>query len=291
MTRARARPLWLAGPALLAACSSSPSASRLRRRRRRRSQTSPTTTTDADGGVDQRRTFARPSQPPTTLVPVDPTQLIPVALGNKALPADADELATLHQGYTGDPNATLQTWLITPMAVPIGPDIRLLGFERTVGISSTTATFLTGAIEPVDALANLQAALAPSPTYTVTPSTRQKARSPSVASTPNRRRCRASLPGWTVEASAVDQLGIVRIKRSDYSFDKVVPTFADLPTSLQTAGPHLRRHRRDVGGVFEQHRVRVRSRLAGRLSRPSHTARLRHRERPRRGRRQPSRRC
>jgi hypothetical protein len=169
------------------------------------------------------------------VVPIDPSILIPVAIGNRPFPADGDELATLHQGYTGDPNATLQTFLITPMAVPSGPDVRLLGFERDTGngTNSTTATFLTGAIDPETALANIEAALAPSPTYTVTPTTRTDgtvtihgfdAQPTTVVGDP---------PGWSVEASTVDQLGIIRIKRIDYAFAKVVPTFSDLPPTLQ----------------------------------------------------------
>jgi hypothetical protein len=231
MTRARARSLWLAGPALLAACSSSPSTE------------SPTvapstqvidtvgsTTTAASAPTS---TPASSTLPLTTLVPVDPSLLIPVALGNKAFPADADQLASQHNGYTGDPNAILQTWLITPIAVPSGPDVRLLGFERTVGISSTTATFLTGAIDPETALANVEAALAPSPTYTITPSTRTEGTVTIHGFDAQPTTVQGDPPGWSVEASVVDQLGIVRIKRSDYSFEKVVPTFADLPTTLQ----------------------------------------------------------
>ena len=157
-------------------------------------------------------------------------------MGNKAFPADGDELATLHNGYTGDPNATLQTFLITPMAVPSGPDVRLLGFERAVGngTNSTTATFMTGTIDPETALANIEAVLAPSPTYTVTPTTRTEgtvtihgfdAQPTTVVGDP---------PGWSVEASTVDQLGIIRIKRIDYAFAKIVPVFSDLPPTLQT---------------------------------------------------------
>ena len=168
-------------------------------------------------------------------MPVDPTQLIPVALGNKPFPADADELATEHNGYTGDPNAVLQTWLVMPMAVPSGPDVRLLGFERIVGISSTTATFLTGAIDPEVALANIQAALAPSPTYTVTPSTRLEGTVTIHGFDAQPTTVQGDPPGWSVEASAVDQLGIIKFKRSDYAFANVVPTFNDLPSALQTA--------------------------------------------------------
>ena len=175
MSRARARSLWLAAPVLLAACSSS-------------SGTQATTTellpppdTAAPAGSEAAVITSPPAitsapepsstlPPASTLVPVDPTVLIPIALGNKPFPADGDELVSQHNGYTGDPNAILQTWRVTPMAVPSGPDVRLLGFQRTVGINSTTATFLTGPIDPEAVLANLQTALAPSPTYTVTPS-------------------------------------------------------------------------------------------------------------------------
>ena len=173
--------------------------------------------------------------PATTLVPVDPTILIPVALGNQPFPANADALAAEHRGYTGDPNATLQQWLITPMAVPSGPDVRLLGFERTVGINTTTATFLTGAIDPDTVLTTIQAALAPSPTYVVAPSTRTEGTVTIHGFDAQPTTVQGEPPGWTVEASDVDQLGIVRIKRSDYSFDKVVPTFSDMPTALQAA--------------------------------------------------------
>ena len=166
-------------------------------------------------------------------MPVDPLILIPIALGNKPFPADGDALASEHHGYTGDPNAYLQQWLIEPMAVPTGPDVRLLGFERTVGINTTTATFLTGAIDPQTALATIQAALAPSATYVVTPSSRTEGTVTIVGFDATPTTVQGEPPGWTVEASAVDQLGIVRIKRSDYSFDKVVPTFEDMPTALQ----------------------------------------------------------
>ena len=57
-------------------------------------------------------------------------------------------------------------------------------------------------------------------------------------------------PGWQVEASVVDQLGIVRIKRNDYSFDKVVPTFSDLPTSLQPAVLNQDAIAVNIGGVL-----------------------------------------
>jgi hypothetical protein len=185
-------------------------------------------------------------------VPVDPSILIPIAIGNKAFPADGDELATLHHGYTGDPNATLQVWLIMPMAVPSGPDVRLLGFERSVGngVNSTTATFMTGAIDPDMALANIEAALAPSPTYTVTPTTRTDgsvtihgfdAQPTTVVGDP---------PGWSVEASTVDQLGIITIKRIDYAFAKVVPTFNDLPPTLQTLVLNPDAIAVNVGGVM-----------------------------------------
>ncbi|MEO7371058.1 MAG: hypothetical protein ABIZ69_09355, partial [Ilumatobacteraceae bacterium] len=253
MTRARARSLWLAAPVLLAACSSSPTTS---------SAGSPTpsvvdstvaaaaaaatTATSAPTIVAPTTTLA----PATTLVPVDPTILIPIALGNKPFPADGDELVRQQNGFAGDPNAILQKWLITPMAVPSGPDIRLLGFERTVGISSTTATYLTGPIDTQAALDNIEAAIAPTSTYTITPSTRTEgtvtirgfdARPSTVQGDP---------PGWTVEASAVDQLGIVRIKRNDYAFDKVVPTFDDLPTGLQPAVLNQDAIAVNIGGVL-----------------------------------------
>ena len=171
--------------------------------------------------------------PPSTITPIDPSLLIPLAIGNKAFPAPADELASEQHGFTGDPNATLQAWSITPIAVPTGPDVRLLGFARTIGINSTTATFLTGPIDPEAVLTTIAAALAPTSTYNVTRSTRTNgsatihrfdAQPTTVQGTP---------PGWSVEASTIDQLGIVGITRHDYTFDKVVPAFNDLPSQLQ----------------------------------------------------------
>lgn len=230
--------MWLALPALVAACSSSPGA-----RATTSSPASPTSptipvastattaaTTSAAAGTAAPTTTVAPA---VTLLPVDPSLLVPLAIGNKPFPAPADELATLHHGYTGDPNATLQTWLITPMAVPSGPDVRLLGFERTIGINSTTATFLTGPIDPDAALATIAAALAPAATYAVTPSTRTQGTVTIHAFDAQPNTVQGDPPGWSVEASAVDQLGIVRIARNDYTFDKVVPTFSDLPTELQ----------------------------------------------------------
>ena len=57
-------------------------------------------------------------------------------------------------------------------------------------------------------------------------------------------------PGWSVEASAVDQLGIVRIKRNDYTFDKVVPTFTDLPAELQPTVANQDAIAVNIGGVL-----------------------------------------
>jgi hypothetical protein len=237
--------LWLAVPAMIASCSSAsgssaptPAAAAAIPETVATTSSAPPVATAATSPATTPEASAPTSStspPPSTSVPVDPTILIPIAVGNKPFPADGDELATLHDGYTGDPNATLQTYLITPMGVPSGPDVRLLGFERAVGegTNSTTATFLTGAIDPEAALATIEAALAPSPTYTVTPTTRTEgtvtihgfdAQPTTVVGDP---------PGWSVEASTVDQLGIIRIKRIDYAFAKVVPTFADLPAVLQ----------------------------------------------------------
>ncbi|MEP7112987.1 MAG: hypothetical protein ABI862_06955, partial [Ilumatobacteraceae bacterium] len=112
---------------------------------------------------------------------------------------------------------------------------RLLGFERTVGINSTTATFLTGTIDPQAALTTIQAALAPSPTYTVTPSTRIDGTVTVFGFDAQPTTVQGDPPGWSVEVSAVDQLGIVHIKRIDYAFAKVVPTFSDLPSALQAS--------------------------------------------------------
>lgn len=255
MVRARARSLWLAGPALLAACSSSPSAQTATT-----TQTSVIETVAPDTSapqVTQASTAAADTSlpsttlaPAVTLVPVDPSQLIPVALGSRPFPAPADELASEHHGYTGDPNAVLQTWLITPMAVPSGPDVRLLGFQRTVGISSTTATFLTGAIDPEVALANLQAALAPSPIYTLTPSTRSEGTVTIHALDAQPATVQGDPPGWTIEVSAVDQLGIVKITRNDYAFNNVVPTFNDLPPALQSGVLNQDAIAVHIGGVL-----------------------------------------
>lgn len=254
MTRARARSLWLAGPALLAACSTSsgasPAATQL-----------PATTTAAAPVTITAATLPATSPPatsttvtavpaPTTLVPIDPAVLVPLAVGNKPFPAPGDELAAEFHGYAGDPNATLAAWLVTPMAVPSGPDVRLLGFERTVGINTTTATFLTGAIDPDAALTTIQAALAPSPTYTVTPSTRSDGTTTIHSIDAQPTTVQGEPPGWTIDASVVDQLGIVRIKRSDYSFAKVVPTFSDLPAVLQSQVLNQDAIAVNIGGVM-----------------------------------------
>ncbi len=233
MTPARARSLWLAASALLVACSSSPNAESSSPPPSPLVTESITVPTIVTTVVPTSAPTSTTLEPASTFVPVDPLILIPIALGNKPFPADGDALASEHHGYTGDPNAYLQQWLITPMAVPSGPDVRLLGFERTVGINTTTATFLTGAIDPQTALATIQTALAPSPTYDVTPSTRTEGTVTVLGFDATPTTVQGEPPGWTVEASAVDQLGIVRIKRSDYTFDKVVPTFEDMPTALQ----------------------------------------------------------
>ena len=236
MTRPGARSLWLAWPALVAACSSAPTAT---------ATTATTATTASVVEADAPTVSIAPTTttadtipaptlpPPSTITPIDPALLIPLPIGNKAFPAPADELATEHHGFTGDPNATLQVWSIAPMVVPSGPDVRLLGFARTVGINTTTATFLTGPIDPETVLTTIAAALAPTSTYNLTRSTRTNgsatihrfdAQPTTVQGTP---------PGWSVEASTIDQLGIVGITRHDYTFDKVVPTFNELPSQLQ----------------------------------------------------------
>jgi hypothetical protein len=237
--------MWLALPALIASCSSSSDGSAATS-----AAPSATAATVVATSATTEATVAptRPpetspasstsstSPPPSTSIPVDPTILIPIDVGTKPFPADGDELATLHQGFTGDPNATLQTFLIMPMAVPSGPDVRLLGFERAVGngTNSTTATFMTGAIDPATTLANIQAVLAPSPTYTVTPTTRTEGTTTIHGFDAQPTTVVGDPPGWSVEASTVDQLGIIRIKRIDYAFAKIVPTFSDLPPNLQT---------------------------------------------------------
>jgi hypothetical protein len=244
-----ARSLWLAASALAAACSSSPGTQSVTTAPLTPIET-PTASTSPETPTPTSATPSATSPPPTTLVPVDQSVLIPVAIGNKPFPADADELATEHQGYTGDPNATLQTWLITPMAVPSGSDVRLLGFERTVGINSTTAVFLTGAIDPEATLATIQSTLAPSPTYAVTPSTRTEGTVTIHGFDAQPTTVQGDPPGWLVEASVVDQLGIVRIKRNDYAFDKVVPTFSDLPSTLQSSVLNQDAIAVTVGGVL-----------------------------------------
>src|SRR4051812_38752040 len=143
MSRAKARSLWLAAPAFLAACSSSPSA-----------QSAPThplasaTTTAASASVQDTIPTPPPDTaaptpsstltPASTLVPVDPTVLIPIALGNKPFPADGDTLVSQHNGYTGDPNAILQRWLVTPMAVPSGPRISWTTTTRSASAPCAT---------------------------------------------------------------------------------------------------------------------------------------------------------
>ena len=252
MTRARARSLWLAGSALLVGCSGSPGA---------QSATAPSTTiADTVAASTAATPASTPSPtsaastttlpPASTLVPVDLAVLIPIDVGNKPFPADADELASEHHGYTGDPNATLQAWLVTPIAVPSGRDVRLLGFERTVGINTTTATYLTGPIDPEATLATVQAALAPAPTYTVTPSTRTEGSATIRGFDAQPTTVQGDPPGWAVEASAVDQLGIIRIKRRDYAFAKVVPTFSDLPPALQASVLNQDAIAVNVGGLL-----------------------------------------
>ena len=140
--------------------------------------------------------------------------------------------------------------MITPMAVPAGPDVRLLGFERTVGINSTTATFLTGAIDPATALTNIEAALAPSDTYTVKPSTRTEGTATIHGFDAQPKTVQGDPPGWSVEASSVDQLGIVRIKRFDYAFAKVVPTFDDMPAQLRAIVVNQDAIAVNVGGLL-----------------------------------------
>jgi hypothetical protein len=255
MTRARARSLWLAAPVLVAACSSPAST-----QPSTAASTLPIPETIAPAAtIESLLPTPAPSSPAptttlapaTTLVPIDPSVLIPLAIGNKAFPADADALASEHQGYTGDPNATLQTWLVTPMAVPSGPDVRLLGFERTVGINTTTATFLTGAIEPQATVAAIESALAPSGVYTVTPTTRTDGPVTFHGFDAQPTTVQGDPPGWSVEAaSTVDQLGVVRIKRSDYSFAKVVPTFDDLPSTVQPQVLNQDAIAVNIGGVL-----------------------------------------
>src|SRR4029079_19830842 len=127
---------------------------------------------------------------------------------------------------------------------------RFLGSDRTDATISTTAVFLTGPIDPEAVLANLQTTLAPSPTYTVTPSTRTEGSTTIHGFDAQPTTVQGAPPGWTVEVGAVDQLGIVQIKRSDYTFDKVVQTFDDLPTELQSKVLNPDAIAVNVGGVL-----------------------------------------
>jgi hypothetical protein len=245
MTPAWARSLLLAGSVGLVACSSSGSTSEPDATQILIASTTidpaPSTTSVAADASTTSMTITPTSTPTgvsTTAVAVDPSLFTLVDLGAAALPAPGDELAVQYHGFTGDPLATLQGWLITPMAVPSGADVRLLGFERTIGINTTTATYLIGAVDPEAALAAIAAVLAPAETYTLTPSTRTEGTVTihSLDAQPNT--VQGDPPGWSVEASVVDQLGIVRFKRSDYSFDDVVATFQDLPSQLQDEVVH-----------------------------------------------------
>jgi hypothetical protein len=194
----------------------------------------PSTTIVATTEPSTSSSIAPASGGPSTSVPIDPAQLIPVTVGNKPFPGPGDELAAEFHGFSGDPNATLQVWKIMPMAVPSGPDVRLLGFERSVGINTTTASFLVGSIDPQTALTNIAAALAPSPTYTTTQSTRTEGTTTIFVLDAQPTTVEGDPPGWSIEASSVDELGVVRIKRSDYTFEQTVPTFDDLPAQIQS---------------------------------------------------------
>ena len=99
-------------------------------------------------------------------------------------------------------------------------------------------------------MATIQTALAPAPTYTVTPSTRTEGSATIHGFDAQPTTVQGDPPGWTVEASAVDQLGIIRIKRSDYAFAKVVPTFSDLPPALQTSVLNQDAIAVNVGGLL-----------------------------------------
>ena len=164
------------------------------------------------------------------------------------------------------------------MAVPSGPDVRLLGFERTVGINSTTATFLTGAIDPQTALANLASVARTQPDVLVTPSTRTEGTVTIRGFDAQPTTVQGDPPGWTVEASAVDQLGIVSIKRSDYTFDKVVPTFADLPPSCSRRCSTRTRSRSTSVGVLTSISYEVRCRFTRRSAGTPNTPWLHHRQ-------------
>jgi hypothetical protein len=232
MTVARTR-WWLLVTVLAAAACSSPSAQPPLATAPVET-TPPPTTSPAPATVESTSPTSTSILPPAvTLVPVDPAVLTPLAVGNEPFPATADELVTERNGYTGDPNAVLQQWSITPMAVPSGPDVRLLGFERTVGINTTTAVFLTGPLDADASLAAIQSLLAPAATYAVTPSTRTEGTATIHGFDAQPTTVQGEPPGWTVEVGLVDQLGVVRVKRSDYTFAKTAPSFADLPETLR----------------------------------------------------------
>jgi hypothetical protein len=223
----------VAAAALLAACSGSSTTGSTVTSVAAVTSTS-TTAVVATTAAASTTTVLAPAGGPTTLEPIDPTQLIPIALGSKPFPAPGDDLATQYHAFPGDPNATLQLWKVMPMAVPNGPDVRLLGFERTVGISSTTATYLVGSIDPQATVDTIATALAPAPTYTTSASTRTEGNTTVYVVDAQPTTVQGDPPGWSIEASSIEQLGVVRIKRNDYTFEQAVPTFDDIPAPLQS---------------------------------------------------------
>jgi hypothetical protein len=273
MIRASARWAWLAALVLLTSCSDSAAP---------QAATTPADTTAAPvvttapvpetAETTTAATTSTAAPPAVTLEPVDPALLIPLAVGNGPFPADADQLATERNGYAGDPNAPLQLWSVTPMAVPAGPDVRLLGFERTVGINTTTAVFLTGPIDADAALKTIELALAPAPTYAVTPSTRTEGTVTIHGFDAQPTNVQGDPPGWTVEVSVVDQLGVIRVKRSDYAFAKVVPTFSDIPEVLRPSVVQQDAIAVAVGGVLSS--VSYENGVTSVSGEPIHRARL-----------------
>lgn len=256
MTPAWARSLLLAGSVVLVACSgSSGSGSTVATTEAAAGTTTaevPPTSSNVAGSTTTSLT--EPTSVAegfsTTVPPLDPSLFTLVDIDADPLPAPGDELAEQYHGFTGDPIATLQLWLIAPMAVPVVPDARVLGFERTIGINTTTATYLVGAIDPDATLTAFANVLAPATTYTVTPSTHTEGTITIHAFDAQPNTVQGDPPGWSVEASVVDRLGVVRIKRSDYSFDDVVATFQDLPAQLQSAVVHQDAIAVNAGGIL-----------------------------------------
>jgi hypothetical protein len=86
--------------------------------------------------------------------------------------------------------------------------------------------------------------------YTIAPSTRTEGTTTIHGFDAQPTTVQGDPPGWSVEASAIDQLGIIRIRRNDYTFDKAVPTFSDLPAELQSQVVNQDAIAVTVGGVL-----------------------------------------